>query len=171
MFGWYKRCDRHVWPSQCVEIEQDRLRVLDLRGPDLDFARRGNLSRGRHGKCGYVLAGEPRFRFEQQGWLAQLEYRHHNGVLDRFDPEGRRHLQRLGVGLGGQRLGAVAQQESNVVGTTSECRRSGNDGRRCWLSRDGYRGGFNDRLLADLILEQRIWIIKHRLRKSAGGNE
>src|SRR4051794_15188608 len=98
--GWddgrrHERGDGHVGPRQTAELEEDRLRVLDLRRannermPDGNSRRRNDLE----GRCRLIGKAD---RLNSQR-LAMNVMWDRDRVLDGLDVELRRHSKRVGV--------------------------------------------------------------------------
>lgn len=100
---------------------------------------------------------------DREGRPTYLHRRNQNDLFDRLDPEGRGHLR--GLSVGGCCCG-LPQQEGGVVSSASEKRRRRRRGR------GNYQGDrFDDLLFADVIAQQRIWIVEKGLRDGAGRDE
>ena len=92
-----------------------------------------------------------------KGGLTELEDRNVKGDLDRLDPEGRLHLDGVGIWLGGPRLLVVTQEKGDVVGAAAKERvgGQGRGGRRGRRAKDGLpwlRGNLDLRGGDDLLV-------------------
>ena len=148
-------------PSEAFEIQQDRLGVLNLRESNTNLTRRIQVKRRCDGECRHTLTRNARFAFDREGRLTHLEGRYQNDLFDGFDPENRRHLQGLGVRRSSCGL---AEQECYIVDSAPEGHRRrgrGND--------EGDRVG--DLLFADVIAQQRVWIVQNGLRDGTDGDK
>lgn len=76
-------------PSQTSEIQQDRLRVLNLREFNGKLARHIQVVRRCDGEGWHALPQNTWLGFNREGWPAKLVGRDKNGFFDRFYPEDR----------------------------------------------------------------------------------
>src|SRR5579864_410428 len=148
-------------PSKALEVQEDRLRVLNLGEMNRNLARLIQLQRRLYGESSRTLTRSACGGTEQVGRLAWLDRWHLNHLFYGFNPENRRHLHGVGIRRSGRSL---AQQEGYVVGSTPE-----GHGRRLGVNDDGNR--LDDLLFADMIAQQRVGIVQNGLRNGAGGDK
>lgn len=140
---WNQRVHRDMRPSESIEVQEHRLRVLNLRKREREFVRHIQVKRRYAGEPRHALPGNTWFGFDHE-LLTFVQRRHQNDLLDSFNPEDRGHPGGLSVGRWGWDCG-LAQQKRDVVRSAAEKP----DGRRG--SRGNEDGGCaGDDLLADL---------------------
>src|ERR1700680_3802136 len=158
---WHKRVYRNMRPGEALEIQQDRLGVLNLCEMNRNLARHIQVKRDYAGERRYALTRDARFGFDREG-LTGIERRHLKDLFDGFDPENGSHLHGVSVRLS---CPSIPQQEGDVVGSAPEERR-----------RRRGRGnveddGVDDLLFADVTAQQTIWIVQKGLRDGARRDE
>src|SRR2546429_6563307 len=97
MVGWDKGVRRNMRPGEALEVQHDRLGVLNLGEMNRNLARRIQFKRRRDGKRSRALAKSARFGADQVGRLAWPEGWNVNHLFDGLNPENRRHLHGVGV--------------------------------------------------------------------------
>src|SRR5277367_3702611 len=147
-------------PSEGSEIQQYRLRVLNLRETNGKLARHIHVKRCDARERWHTLKRNTRCGFDRE-LVSHVQRPHENGRFDGFDPENCRHLQGLGV----WRIGCgLAEQEGYVVDSAPEewwSRSRGNDN----------RDRLDDFLFGDDIAQQLVRIVQQLLRDRAGGDK
>ena len=130
---WIRRgkcCDGDVWPAQTIKIEDDVLAVLDLgrchfNGPRTCQLNRRINEKRRHRKSERRSARLDR-RWSASVWKVDMKL-----VLDRLDPENRRHRDRIRIR---SRADGIAEKKRDVIDAAPEQRRG-------WISaHDDFRG-------------------------------